>query len=301
MTPWLGRNLWRKAAALVVAVGLWFVFGGRDVMERTLRIPLEFINLPAGIEMTGEVPAVVDVRVRGSETALSRMVPGELSAVVDLATARPGQRLFHVTADDVRGPTGVTVVQVAPSSIAVGFEQTVSKMVPVAPSVEGVPAYGYEVGTITTQPARVEVFGPAGTLDGLQAAITEPVSVAGASSSVTETVTLGVPDRTLRVTTPRRVGVTVEIRPAQADRIVSGVVVEGQRGVRPVPAGQTVTVTLKGALAAVNGVPAGAIRALAEVAPGVARGPATAAVRVEVPPGVAVASVDPPEVAVLVP
>ena len=41
-------------------------------------------------------PIVVDVRVRGSSGALGRIATGELVAVLDLRSARPGQRLFHL-------------------------------------------------------------------------------------------------------------------------------------------------------------------------------------------------------------
>lgn len=294
----LSRNLWRQIVALIVAVGLWALFGGRKDMERALRVPLEFTNLPAGIEMTGEVPSVADIRVRGSEAALARMVPGELIAVVDLSTARPGPRLFHITGDDVRGPSGVTVVQVTPSNIAVGFEPTVSKLVPVVPAVQGVPAYGYEVGAITADPARVEVFGPAGALNALQAVASEPVSVSGASATVHDVVTLGVADRTLRLSSAKRATVSVEIRPAAVERIVSGVQV-GVRGGSGVPAVTTVTVTLKGLASALDTVAASGLRAWVDVA-GARKGSAPVKVTVEAPAGVDVVGVEPASVPVQV-
>ena len=43
---------------------------GEQIVERALRIPLEFTYLPSQLEMIGEPPNVVDVRVRGSSGAL---------------------------------------------------------------------------------------------------------------------------------------------------------------------------------------------------------------------------------------
>ena len=67
-----------KVVSVVLAALLWLVVSGEQTVERALRIPLEFTNLPPQLELVGEPPAVVDVRVRGSSGALSRVAAGEL-------------------------------------------------------------------------------------------------------------------------------------------------------------------------------------------------------------------------------
>ncbi len=293
-----GRHLWRKAVAVLTAAGLWFIIGGQKVVERAIRVPLEYTNLPSGIEMTGEIPTVVDIRVRGSEAALSRMVLGEMVAVLNLAGARAGNRLFHIAGSDVRSPSGVEVVQVTPGNVAIGFEPTTSKLVRVSPAVEGTPAFGYEVGAITSTPASVEVFGPAGALDALQAVITEPVSVAGASSTVRDTVTIGVADRNVRIKALQRVDVSIELRLAPLERIVSGVAVE-VRGGRATPDAVEATVTVKGAAQALEGLTATALRAYVDIT-AVRSGRHRLPVAVDVPDGVSVVRVEPDQVSVQV-
>ncbi len=44
-----GRHLWRKTVAVLMAAGLWFIIGGQKVVERAIRVPLEYTNLPSGI------------------------------------------------------------------------------------------------------------------------------------------------------------------------------------------------------------------------------------------------------------
>ena len=112
------HHLGLKLISLALASLLWLVVSGEQVGERALRVPLEFTNLPAELELVGDAPDEVEVRVRASSGTVSRISAGDLVAVVDLQGARPGRRLFHVTADDVRRPTGVDVVQVNPSSLA---------------------------------------------------------------------------------------------------------------------------------------------------------------------------------------
>ena len=293
-----GRHLWRKTVAVLMAAGLWFIIGGQKVVERAIRVPLEYTNLPSGIEMTGEIPTVVDIRVRGSEAALARMVPGEMVAVLDLAGARAGNRLFHLTGSDVRSPSGVEVVQVTPGNVAIGFEATVSKMVRVSPSVEGTPAFGYEVGAITSTPTAVEVAGPAGALGALQAVITEPVSVAGASSTVRATVPVGVADPNVRIAVLQRVDVSIEMRLAPSERIVSGVAVE-VRGGRAAPLAAEVTVTVRGTAQALEGLTATSLRAYVDITKARAR-KQMVPVAVEVPDSVSVVRVEPDQVPVQV-
>jgi YbbR domain-containing protein len=103
------RNLGLKVLALALAIVLWVTVAGEHVVERSLRVPLEFRNIPDALEILGNTPDTVDVRLRGSSALLSRVQPGEIVAVLDLAAARAGSRLFHLRADEVRAPFGVEV------------------------------------------------------------------------------------------------------------------------------------------------------------------------------------------------
>jgi YbbR domain-containing protein len=183
------------------------------VVERVMRAPVEFQNLPAGLELVGNPPDTVEVRLRGSSGALSRIASGDMSAVIDLATARPGRRLFHITQNQVNVPYGIEIVQVGPSTLTMEFEMSGIRAVKVEPDIDGRPATGYEVTQITSDPDTVEVAGPETALRRLQSAITEPVSVTDQTRSVREVVTIGVPDSSLRLRSPQTAVVTVTISP----------------------------------------------------------------------------------------
>jgi YbbR domain-containing protein len=207
------RNLGLKLVSTLVAILLWLVVAGERVVERVMRSPVEFQNLPAGLEIVGNPPDTVEVRLRGSSGALSRIASGDMSAVIDLETARPGRRLFHITQSQVNVPYGIDIVQVAPSTLTMEFEVSGIRSVHVEPDIDGRPAPGYEVTQVTSDPATVEVAGPETALKLLQAAITEPVSVTDQTRTVREVVTVGVPDSTLRLRTPQTAVVTVTIAP----------------------------------------------------------------------------------------
>ena len=211
------HHLGLKFVSIALAALLWVAVSGEQTVERALRIPLEFTNLPAQLEVVGDAPTLVDVRVRGSSGALNRVAAGEFVAVLDLRSARSGRRLFHLGGTDVRTPFGVDVVQVNPSTVSMTFESSGSKVVPIVPTVDGDPADGFVVGTVTAEPSTVEVLGPVSVLAKLTQAITEPVTVTGASAPMTETVNIGVPDVAARLRTPQtaRVGVVIALAPAE--------------------------------------------------------------------------------------
>jgi hypothetical protein len=212
----LFQNLALKVVSVVLAALLWLIVSGEQTVERVLRIPLEYTNIPAQLELVGDPLTVVDVRVRGSSGALGRLSSGELAAVLDVRSPRPGQRLYHLTGGDVRAPFGVDVVQVTPSSIALFFEQSSAKTVPVMPVLEGQPADGYMVEKVTADPAKVEIVGPASALKGLSSAVTEAVSVDGATTNVVETVTVGPADPVVRLRGPQTTArVTVSVVPVR--------------------------------------------------------------------------------------
>jgi len=220
------RNIWLKFLSICIAAMLWLAVAGDRVVERALRVPIEFQNLPQGLEIVGEPPESVDVRLRASSGVFGRLAPGDMAAVIDVRTARPGRRLFHLTPDAVKGPYGIEVVQVAPSTLPIAFENSAVRVVQVKPSVEGRPAPGYEVGTISSDPATVEIVGPESSLRGLNEAMTEPISVANATRPIREVVTVGVADPNVRLRTPRTAEVTVQVVTGSSHRTLNAVPIE---------------------------------------------------------------------------
>lgn len=217
-TIWPFRHLGLKVLSVVMALFLWMIVSGEETVERGLRVPLELQQVPAGLELTGEIPATVDVRVRGASGTLSRVAAGDVVAVLDLRSARSGRRLFPLNPRDVRVPFGVEVVQVQPSALAMAFEPSASRQVPVMPAVDGRPAPGYVVGSLTADPKTVEVIGPESAVRRVTEALAEPVSVSGARENVRQSVILGLIDPSLRLKNARAAMVTVQIVPAPLER-----------------------------------------------------------------------------------
>jgi YbbR domain-containing protein len=255
--PWPFRHIGLKLLSFGFAIVLWMVVSGEETVDRGLRVPLELQQSPPELELTGEVPTTVEVRVRGGSGVLSRVSATEVVAVLDLRNARAGRRLFPLTPEQVRVPFGVEVVQVTPPAIAIAFEATLTRKVPVAPAVDGRPAPGYVVGPMTADPATVEIIGPESAVKRATEALTEPVSVTNAREHVRESVTVGMLDPALRLKNPRPVTVTVQILPAPLERRFGSRPVH-LRNVEPMLQAEAsptaVDVTLRGSRDALNRV-----------------------------------------------
>ena len=178
------RHLGLKVLAITLASVLWFTVAGEHVVERSLRVPLAVRNLPTHLEIVGDLPDSVDVRVRGSSAQLSRLDPGDVVAMLDLSSDRTGQRLFHLRADEVRVPYGIEVAQVIPPTISLSLEKSVKRSVPIVPATDGDPAAGFVVCRILAEPSTVMIVGPESHVRDVASATTEAVDIDGKDQRV---------------------------------------------------------------------------------------------------------------------
>jgi len=243
------RNFGLKAVAVGIATLLWVAVGGERIVERTLRAPLELLNRPEILEVVGDAPSAVDVRVRGTSTALARLAPGDVTAVLDVAAAKPGPNFFHLAPDHVRAPFGVEVTSAGPATVQLVFERHVVKTVPVVALVNGEPAPGYEKRRVTVDPARVEVEGPESAVRDVDQATTEPVELKASAAQVRETVAIGLLNSAVRLRSAQSAVVTVDIQPVRTERTIGTVPVRMQHlrnGQRAQSSPPNVAVTVRG-------------------------------------------------------
>tara|TARA_B100000029_G_scaffold515949_1_gene625730 strand:+ start:2503 stop:3423 length:921 start_codon:yes stop_codon:yes gene_type:complete len=297
------ENLGLKLLATALATGFWLSVAGEGVIERGFEVPVGFENVPADLQVAGDPPDTVHVRVRGPMSIVNRLALGDVVAVLDLTGERPGERrLFDMFADRVRVPFGVEVIQVIPSTITAALERAGEpRTVPVVPDIEGRPAEGFTVGRISTVPESVEIIGPNSLLNNVAEAITEPVSIEGSSERVQSLVTIGVSHRVLRLQTPSSAEVTVEIVPAPVERNLQGVTVSSRSvepGLRVSIEPVDVTVGVRGSEALLENVEDGGVEVFVDLA-GLSTGRYNLPVTVASSADVGITHIDPPNVVVV--
>jgi YbbR domain-containing protein len=296
----LGGDAALKLVSVALAVGLWFVIAGKPTAERGLAVPVELRNVPRDLELTGDPVNTVDVRVRASPGLINSLDPGAIRATIDLAGALEGERIVQLGPDQIQAPQGFRVVKITPSLLTLNLERTVRKKVPVRPRVIGRPAAGFEIAEITSNPAEVQISGPRSRVQEVESAFTEPVSVAGAETTVTDTVNVGLEDPLLRLEGGgSRVRVRAVVREAHETRTFDALPVEPRgRAARLSPSRVSVSVT--GPASQVRGLAASDLQAyVAMPAQGPVPGQLPVAVQVASGrAGVSVVGAQPPEVSV---
>ena len=110
------RNLGLKFVAVGLGTLLWLTVGSEHLVERSVRVPLLFRNVPDTLEILPDAPDSVEVHLRGRAGQLTGD-QADVTVYIDLADGRPGSRLFHLRTDQVATPFGVEVTQVFPSTV----------------------------------------------------------------------------------------------------------------------------------------------------------------------------------------
>jgi len=217
------RHFGLKVVALALATLLWLTVAGEHVVERIIRAPVEFRNIPGELEVVGDPPSSVDIRLRGGSDLLSHLDTGDVFAVLDLGHARAGSRIFHIRNEDVRSPYGAEVTQVVPGTVAIELEKSASRTVPVVAQIEGETAPGFAIGQITVEPSTVSIVGPESRVRKLANATTEPVDVSARRENVRDVVAVGLLDSAVRLVEPQNVTVIIEVLPAPIARELKGI------------------------------------------------------------------------------
>ncbi len=115
-------NLRYKLASVGLAAAIWaisFLLVGTAV--RTFTVPVEFSDVPGGLEITSYSADHVDVQLRGANWVMDSIGGNRPMVHIDLAGVGPGKELIQVVARDINLPPGVTVASITPPRIAVSI------------------------------------------------------------------------------------------------------------------------------------------------------------------------------------
>jgi uncharacterized protein (TIGR00159 family) len=107
-----------KIAAVALASLIWAVAtveSGSSV--RTINVPVEFRNVPRGLDIASQSATELTVQLRGRTWLLDSMNLPRLVARFDLAKANPGTETVRVYPGMLGLPPGVTMVRVTPDAI----------------------------------------------------------------------------------------------------------------------------------------------------------------------------------------
>ena len=177
----LQRNLGYKIISVFFALLFWLWVSNQGTtdtvsVDQTLTVPLVTKGLASNLIVMSKLPPV-KVRLQGN----SGFNVKDLSAYVDLSGGTSGDHNYPVAMDTL--PTGLKVLEVQPSTIALKLDVIQEKVLPVAVNISGTPASGFVASEPIVKPSVVNVRGPATLLNMLEK-VTVDLSETGATDTL---------------------------------------------------------------------------------------------------------------------
>ena len=207
------HNFGLKVLSLLLATGLWFMISpDEQPAEVAVRAPIVFQNVPASLEISTEIIPEAQIRVRGPDRIVRQLRTNDVHAEIDLSNAKPGERTYDLTSQQVRHPRDVTIVQVVPSQLHMAFDARLTREVEVHARVTGSFADGEQITKVDVDPARITITGPRRHVERVDAATTDPVDASGTRGSASFTTNVYVADPLVQVVQPTAIHVTVTVQ-----------------------------------------------------------------------------------------
>ena len=207
------HNFVLKVTSLLLATGLWFLIS-RDEQpaEVAVRAPVVFQNVPPNLEISSESIPETLIRIRGPERIIRQLRANEIQAEIDLADAKPGERTFDLTPQQVHHPRDVTVGPIVPSQLHLAFDTRLTRTVEVHPRVTGNFATGDQIVKVDADPAQITITGPRHHVEKIDAATTDPIDATGTLGTGTFTTNVYVSDPLVQVDQATSIRVTVIVQ-----------------------------------------------------------------------------------------
>lgn len=212
---WLRKYVRENGRLTLMSLGVAFLFfvvsrqPNRDIM--VVGVPLEFTNIPAGLEISSEVPSAVNVRLRGPRDLVQGITANELEVKADLGNKAAGERVIQLKATDMLRPEKVEVRRIEPAAIELKLEPTRRKTVPIETQFIGFVAEGFEHRLTQLEPATVEIEGPDSRVAQVTKILTESIPLDGKRESFQVPVDLEPGKSGVRIVNAAPIKVMVEL------------------------------------------------------------------------------------------
>ena len=271
------------------------------LVSKTVPIQVEHGAVPAGLELRDPILSATSAVVSGPEFVVRLVTDAQARVVIQPSGIDIDQTVDLVAVDasgEVQSP-----VDIQPSSVHVKIpvgSGLQTKQLPVNPIVTGTPANGFEIESVSVEPAIVTVEGDADALASLSRLDTQPVSISGAANDLTRTVVLDVPTG-VDPLAQGQVILTVKLRPIAATRTFSvGIVLSGARDDRTYSLSTaSVQVTVGGTVESLDALDPRTLAVVADV-DGLGPGAHKVKPKISLPAGLNLVATSPPEVTVTV-
>lgn len=177
-------NALLKILSFALAGVLWAMVAEDQFYEERTEVYLELKRPPTLVLLDPPSPTI-SVRVMAPRSKLKNLRSTRLELPVDISDAKPGELVYNFVGRRIRNlPSGVEVTAYSPASLTLHFDERMVRTLPVRAQLEGDPAAGFRVDSVTIDPTQVTVVGPRSLLKGLREVSTEPIKLTDARRSL---------------------------------------------------------------------------------------------------------------------
>ncbi len=178
----LFSNMLPKAALLLGVCIFWALITTRQGQITTVTAPVRLHGIPEGLILLRTSPEEVNVQIKSLSSLTPTPSKLDLNAEIDASEVKEGQTTIRVRNSDFKLPSGITITTVSPSSIRISAERKIRKNVPVKISLQGSVPSGLTTWRIVSEPATVEIEGPASQVSQIDSVMTDIIDAAQMSA-----------------------------------------------------------------------------------------------------------------------
>ncbi|MEW6214806.1 MAG: CdaR family protein [Nitrospirota bacterium] len=184
------ENLALKIAAVLLSIVLWIFVTSRGQSEISVDVPLDFKNIPTGLEMVNSSAKMVSLNIKGQERLIKNIKPSDVRVYIDLSKAKKGEGIYYINKDNIKLPHAATIKNITPSNVKVITEETVTKTVKVSPVIVGTLEKGFYVKSINVVPETIVIEGIMSEIRKVNTVKTEPMDITGFNEAFTQDLKL---------------------------------------------------------------------------------------------------------------
>lgn len=213
------NNLELKIFSVILAVLIWYIILGQEIIETMFYVPIEFQNLPKSLEIVGDYRKVMEITLKGPSVFLNRISPHDVKAILDLSGASRGEKSYYTNDFNIDVPLGLTVTKTNPPSMKMVFDMIARREVPINVVLQGNVINGSKLASISVTPKSLLVEGPQRFVDTLQYVNTDPININGLHENAKFSVSISGDTPNIRLVEATNVLVELHIEDVYAEKV----------------------------------------------------------------------------------
>lgn len=292
----LFNNFWYKVISLILAVLIWGIIQGEQVMEVGRDVHIT-VTVPEGHIIKESAQQIRQITIRGPRVLISE-VPSRIQAEVTLPDNTLGQYRLRLTKAQLTEIDPRLNVSIHDPYMDFFIDRKYTRSIPIKELLVGVPKKGHILKKVTLKPSSVKITGLRSEVIRLKSIATEPIEINGIAKDQSVEVNL-IPPTDLKTTyAPTSTEVAIKIGEEKVNKLIRGVPIEVVGNaflaqIRPL----FVSVTIQGTPATLNFIRKKDITAFIPM-DSVQPGNYQKDIKVRIPPGTALIEVFPEKASV---